>query len=59
MNADFEANDWIKLGGSANISVSESEGPTSAGSGSIVNPFGFAKGIGSIYPVYVKIYKEI
>ena len=53
LNADFEANDWIKLGGSANISVSESEGPTSAGSGSIVNPFGFAKGIGSIYPVYV------
>ena len=53
INADFEANDWISLGGSANITVSESEGPTSAGSGSIVNPFGFAKNIGSIYPVYV------
>jgi len=53
LNADFEANDWIKIGGSANISVSESEGPTSAGTGSIVNVFGFAKNIGSIYPVYV------
>ena len=53
LNADFEANDWIKMGGSANITVSESEGPTSAGTGSIVNPFGFAKNIGSIYPVYV------
>ena len=53
LNADFEANNWIKIGGSANITVSESEGPTSAGTGSIVNPFGFAKGIGSIYPVYL------
>ena len=53
LNADFEANDWIKLGGSANITVSESEGPTSSGTGSIVNPFGFAKNIGSIYPVYL------
>lgn len=53
LNADFEANDWITIGGSANISVSESEGPTSSGTGSIVNPFGFAKNIGSIYPVYL------
>ena len=53
LNADFEANDWLTLGGSANIAVSESEGPTSAGTGSIVNVFGFAKNIGSIYPVYV------
>ena len=53
LNADFEANDWITIGGSANITISESEGPTSAGTGSIVNPFGFAKNIGSIYPVYI------
>ena len=53
VNADFEANDWITIGGSANVTISESEGPTSAGTGSIVNPFGFAKNIGSIYPVYV------
>ena len=53
LNADFEANDWITLGGSANITVTESEGPTSSGTGSIVNPFGFAKNIGSIYPVYL------
>ncbi len=53
LNADFELNDWITMGGSVNLALSESSGPTSAGTGSIVNPFGFAKGIGSIYPVYV------
>ncbi|MGY5848335.1 SusC/RagA family TonB-linked outer membrane protein [Salegentibacter sp. HM20] len=53
LNAEFDVNDWIKMGGSANITVSESVGPSSAGTSSIVNPFGFAKNIGSIYPVYV------
>ncbi len=53
LNADFEVNNFIRLGGSANITISESQGPSSAGSGSIVNPFGFAKNIGSIYPVYL------
>ncbi len=53
LNADFELNDWITMGGSVNLALSESSGPTSAGETSIVNPFGFAKGIGSIYPVYV------
>lgn len=53
VNADFDANNWLTLGGSANVTTSEAVGPSSAGSGSIVNPFGFAKNIGSIYPVYV------
>jgi TonB-linked SusC/RagA family outer membrane protein len=53
LNADFDVNDRIKIGGSANIAIAETEGPTSAGTGSIVNPFGFAKSMGSIYPVYV------
>ncbi|THH41449.1 SusC/RagA family TonB-linked outer membrane protein [Neolewinella litorea] len=53
LNADFDATNWLTMGGSANVTVSNSRGPSSAGSGSIVNPFGFAKGIGSIYPVYV------
>lgn len=53
LNADFEVNNTITMGGSANISVSNSSGPTSAGEGSIANPFGFAKGMGSIYPVFV------
>ena len=53
LNAEFDANDWITFGGSANVSVTNARGPSSAGSGSIVNPFGFAKNIGSIYPVYV------
>jgi len=53
LNADFDVSDNIKIGGSANITLSEARGPSSAGSGSIVNPFSFARGIGSIYPVYV------
>ncbi len=53
VNADFDANNWLTVGGSANITLTNSQGPSSAGSGSIVNPFGFAKNIGSIYPVYV------
>lgn len=53
LNADFDANSWITMGGSANITTTNARGPSSAGGGSIVNPFGFAKNIGSIYPVYV------
>ena len=53
LKADFEVNDWITIGGGTNITVSNSVGPSSAGAGSIVNPFSFAKNIGSIYPVYV------
>ncbi len=53
VNADFDANNWLSMGGSANVTLSNSVGPSSAGTGSIVNPFAFAKNIGSIYPVYV------
>lgn len=53
LNAEFDVNDRITIGGSANVTVTEAQGPSSAGTGSIVNPFGFAKGMGSIYPVYV------
>lgn len=53
VNADFDVNDNIKIGGSANVTITEVAGPTSAGTGSIVNPFGFAKSMGSIYPVFV------
>lgn len=53
VNADFDANDWLTMGGSAYVTTTNSRGPSSAGAGSIVNPFGFAKNIGSIYPVYV------
>lgn len=53
LNGDFDVKDWITVGGSANITTSNSRGPSSAGTTSIVNPFGFAKNIGSIYPVYV------
>ncbi|CAH1002356.1 TonB-dependent receptor P39 [Neolewinella maritima] len=52
-NADFDANNWLSLGGSANVTISNTSGPSSAGANNIVNPFGFAKNIGSIYPVYV------
>ncbi|SOE20019.1 TonB-linked outer membrane protein, SusC/RagA family [Spirosomataceae bacterium TFI 002] len=53
LNAEFNANKWLTLGGSVNLALTNARGPSSAGTGSIVNPFGFAKGIGSIYPVYV------
>lgn len=53
LNGDFEINNWLKFGGSANLAITEITAPSSANTGSIVNPFGFAKGIGSIYPVYV------
>lgn len=53
LNGEFDVSDKIKIGGSANITISEAVGPSSAGTGSIVNPFSFAQGIGSIYPVFV------
>lgn len=53
VNADFDANNWLTIGGSANLTLTNQAGPASGGTGSIVNPFGFAKNIGSIYPVFV------
>ena len=53
VNADFDANTWLSLGGSANVTLTNSRGPSSAGANSIVNPFSFAKGLGPIYPVFV------
>src|SRR6056297_1293106 len=53
LNAEFDVNDKLTIGGSANIAITEAAAPSSAGTGSIVNPFGFAKNVGSVYPVYV------
>lgn len=53
LNAEFDVSDRLRVGGNANIAISEARGPSSAGTGSIVNPFGFALGVGSVYPVYV------
>ncbi len=53
LNAEFNVNDRIKVGGSGNISITETRGPSSAGTGSIVNPFSFAQNMGSIFPVFV------
>jgi TonB-linked SusC/RagA family outer membrane protein len=53
VNGEFDLSDKITVGGSANITISNAAGPSSAGTGSIVNPFGFAKNIGSVYPVFV------
>lgn len=51
LNADFDVNKWLTIGGSANVTISESNGVSTGGG--IVNPFSFAKNIGSIYPVYL------
>ena len=53
LNANFDATKWLSIGGNMNLTIANKEGPFSAGSGSIVNPFGFAKGLGSVYPVYI------
>ena len=52
LKGDFTPTDWLTLGGNLNMALSESSGPASRGS-SIANPFGFAKNMGSIYPVYI------
>ena len=53
LGGEFDVNDRIQIGGSSNISLTETRGPSSAGTGSIVNPFAFSQNMGSIYPVYV------
>ena len=53
LNAEYDINDRFKIGGSANVALTETRGPSSAGTGSIVNPFSFSQNMGSIYPVYV------
>ncbi|SFS49382.1 TonB-linked outer membrane protein, SusC/RagA family [Zhouia amylolytica] len=53
LNGDFDLTDWLSVGGSVNLSLSDSHGPTGVGESSIVNPFNWAKDVGSIYPVYV------
>ncbi len=53
LNGSFDVSKRIKIGGSANLAITEAVGPSSAGANSIVNPFAFANRIGSIYPVFV------
>lgn len=53
LNGEFQVSNRIKIGGSINMALTNANAPSSAGSGSIVNPFSFAQGIGSIYPVFV------
>ena len=53
LNADFSPTDWLKIGGRANIAVSNSNLLASSGETSIANPFNWAKDLGPIYPVYV------
>ncbi|GAB2780109.1 SusC/RagA family TonB-linked outer membrane protein [Salinimicrobium soli] len=52
LNGEFTPTKWLTLGGNMNLSLSTTNGPSSRGS-SIANPFGFAKNMGSIYPVYL------
>ncbi|MEO9482149.1 MAG: SusC/RagA family TonB-linked outer membrane protein [Ekhidna sp.] len=53
LKADTDVNDWLSVGTSVNLSMSDQGGVGGAGTGSIVNPFGFAKNMGAIYPVYI------
>ena len=47
LNANFKPTKWLKIGGNMNLSFTNQAGPMFRGS-SIANPFGFAKGMGSI-----------
>ena len=53
LNADVEANDWLTIGSNMYLTMSDRSGVGSAGTSSIVNPFGFAKNMGAVYPVYL------
>lgn len=49
----FFPTDWLTIGGNVNIASAVQNGLSGAGTTSIVNPFAFAKDIGSIYSIYV------
>lgn len=53
LKANFDANEWLSVGTNVTLSLSDQGGVGGAGTTSIVNPFGFAKDMGSIYPVYI------
>lgn len=53
LNATFTPSDWLTLGGGLNMALNKTIGLGGVGSSSIVNPFGWAKNLASIYPVYV------
>ncbi|MFK8061130.1 MAG: SusC/RagA family TonB-linked outer membrane protein [Polaribacter sp.] len=52
LNADFTPTKWLKVGGNLSIALTDSHGPSSGGTGSIVNPFNWALNLAPIYPVY-------
>ncbi len=53
LGTEYDIKDRFKVGGTANVALTETRGPSSAGTGSIVNPFSFSQNMGSIYPVFV------
>ncbi len=53
LNANFRPKEWLSLGGNLSLALTNTTGPDSGGTSSIVNPFGFAKNMGSVYPVYI------
>ncbi|MCV6631531.1 MAG: TonB-dependent receptor [Flavobacteriaceae bacterium] len=54
LNAEFKATDWLTVGGNLSLAITESNGPTGSGGGSIVNPFNWAINLAPIYPVYLQ-----
>ena len=53
LKADFSPKKWLKIGGNINLALTDSHGPSSGGTGSIVNPFSWALNLAPIYPVYI------
>ncbi len=52
LNSNFRPTKNLSMGASVNIALSNQSGPFSRGT-SYANPFYFAKGMGSIYPVWI------
>jgi len=53
LNAEFSPKEWLTVGGNINLALTDRHGPTSGGTGSIVNPFNWALNLAPIYPVYI------
>lgn len=52
LNANYQAETWLKIGVNIAGRISEANQAQTAGSNSFVNPFRFTRGIGPIYPIH-------
>ncbi|QZT35629.1 TonB-dependent receptor [Halosquirtibacter xylanolyticus] len=53
LSSEFNVNDWLKISNNVSFTTSKSQYSVGTGNTSYNNPFSFARGMGSIYPVYM------